>query len=110
MSRYYVGDKNVPWWVELLQESGLIIELMEVTPVTYILTFKDTYAGTRKEYLYDGDFLQFDDATWSVTIGKGDFHRAVQDTFDKYTPEKQHEIREKMLSQQRYKIGRRRHE
>lgn len=81
--RYYVGDPIIPWWVEKLVDCGLITEVRESAAITFILTFKTTRTDPNKHYLYDGDFLELDEETGSVTIGYADWDKALAKDFEK---------------------------
>ena len=81
--RYYVGDPIIPWWVEKLVDRGLITEVRENAAITFILTYKTTYNDSSKHYLYDGDFLELNEETGSVTIGLSDWDTALSKDFRK---------------------------
>ena len=55
-----------------LVDCGLIVEVRESAAITFILTFKTTINDSSKHYLYDGDFLELNEETGSVTIGYAD--------------------------------------
>ena len=74
--RYYVGDKQIPWWVHELIDRHLIIKITS-SPITDILIYKTGYFDTKKSYLYEGDFLEYDSKTGSVTIGYDDWSTAL---------------------------------
>lgn len=76
--RYYVGDKNIPWWVRALKDKGLIIEILDETPLSYVLVYKRTLIDTGKHYLFDGDFLEYNRNTGAVTIGYNDWDKALR--------------------------------
>lgn len=80
-ARYYIGDPNIPWWVEKLAHKGLITTIRESAAVTFILIYKRTYNDTGKSYLYDGDYLELDEKTGAVTIGHSDWDTALQEDF-----------------------------
>lgn len=82
-TRYYVGDKNIPWWVEKLVDSGLITSVRENIGVAFVLTFKPTKTSTYKNYLYDGDYLELDEETGAVTIGLEEWSKALASDFQK---------------------------
>lgn len=86
--RYYVGDPIIPWWVQKLIDRGLIINVRENVAVTFILTFKTSFNDTNENYLYDGDFLELNEETGSVTIGYEDWDRALAKDFRKQNWEK----------------------
>lgn len=81
--RYYVGDPDIPWWVEELIEKKLIIEVRENAAITFFLTFKHGFDDTRLHYLYDGDFLELNEDTGAVTIGYNDWDTALSEFFKK---------------------------
>lgn len=81
--RYYVGDAIIPWWVEKLVDRGLITEVRENAAITFILTFKRSPTDTSQNYLYDGDFLELDEDTGSVTIGYAEWDTALAADFRK---------------------------
>ena len=81
--KYYVGDPNIPWWVNKLVDCGLIDEVRENAAITFFLTYKTTFTDTEKYYLYDGDYLELDEETGAVTIGLADWARALADDFQK---------------------------
>ena len=87
-TRYYVGDNIIPWWVKKLVDCGLIVEVRESAAITFILTFKTTINDSSKHYLYDGDFLELNEETGSVTIGYADWDKALANDFQKINHEK----------------------
>lgn len=82
-TKYYVGDPNIPWWVEKLIDCGLIVEVRENAAITFFLTYKTTLSDANTYYLYDGDYLQLDEETGAVTIGFEDWSKALADDFQK---------------------------
>jgi hypothetical protein len=50
----------------------LITEVRESAAITFILTFKTNTSDPNEHYLYDGDFLELNEETGSVTIGYAD--------------------------------------
>lgn len=81
--RYYVGDPIIPWWVERLVDCGLIMHVRENAGITYVLCFKKTITDTQRHYLYDGDFLELNEDTGSVTIGYHEWDKALAKDFEK---------------------------
>lgn len=82
-TRYYVGDPNIPWWVEKLIKCNLIVEVRENAVTTFFLTYKVTFDDTEIHYLYDGDYLELNEETGAVTIGYADWEKALADDFQK---------------------------
>ena len=80
-TRYYVGDNIIPWWVSKLVNCGLITEARGSAAVTSFLTFRHTRLDSKDHYLYDGDFLELNEETGSVTIGYADWDKALRDDF-----------------------------
>lgn len=87
-TRYYVGDNIIPWWVKKLVDCGLITEVRESAAITFILTFKTTTSDASEHYLYDGDFLELNEETGSVTIGYEAWDKALAKDFQKINHEK----------------------
>lgn len=87
-TKYYVGDPNIPWWVEKLINCGLIVEVRENAAITFFLTYKTTYDDTSLHYLYDGDYLELNEETGAVTIGYGDWDKALASDFERQNWEK----------------------
>lgn len=87
-TRYYVGDPNIPWWVKRLVDCGLISEVRESAAITFILTYFTAKNDTTERYLYDGDFLELNEETGSVTIGYEDWDKALEKDFRKQNWEK----------------------
>lgn len=79
--RYYVGDPDIPWWVEELVKKKLIIEVRENAAITFFLTFRHGFDDTKLYYLYDGDFLELNEETGAVTIGYSDWDTALSEFF-----------------------------
>lgn len=50
-------------------DRGLITSVRESAAVTFVLSYKITPTDTNVHYLYDGDFLELNEETGSVTIG-----------------------------------------
>ena len=82
-TKYYVGDPNIPWWVEKLIDCGLIFEVRENAAITFFLTYRTTFTDTKKYYLYNGDYLELDEETGAVTIGYEDWAKALSKDFQK---------------------------
>ena len=82
-TKYFIGDSSIPWWVKKLVDCGLIIEVRESAAITFILTFKTTADDTNEYYLYNGDFLELNEETGSVTIGHNDWDKALAEDFEK---------------------------
>ena len=76
MSRWFVGDKDRPWWVEQLYQQGLITKF-GTTTITDFIIFKRSDTDMSNNYLYEGDFLQIDDKTGVVTVGYNWLSRAI---------------------------------
>ena len=87
-TRYYVGDNIIPWWVKELVDRGLITEVRESVAITFILTYKTTYDDSEEHFLYDGDFLELNEETGSVTIGYADWDKALANDFQKINHKK----------------------
>ena len=87
-TRYYVGDTSIPWWVQELVHQGLITEVRGSAAITFILTYKTTYQDAGEHFLYDGDFLELNEETGSVTIGYADWDKALASDFEKMNWEK----------------------
>lgn len=87
-TRYYVGDNIIPWWVEKLVDCGLITEVRGSAAVTFFLVFKHTHSDTKDHYLYEGDFLELNEETGSVTIGYADWDKALSGDFAKINHQK----------------------
>lgn len=66
----------------------MIVEVRESAAITFILTFKTTTSDAGKHYLYDGDFLELNEETGSVTIGYADWDKALAKDFQKINHEK----------------------
>ena len=79
--RYYVGDPDIPWWIEELVKKKLIIDVRENAAITFFLTFRHTLTDTKIHYLYDGDFLELDEDTGAVTIGYAEWDTALSEHF-----------------------------
>lgn len=82
-TRYYIGDPNIPWWVEKLAHKGLITTIRKSAAITFVLIYKETYTDTSKHYLYDGDYLELNEETGAVTIGHPDWDNALEEDFQK---------------------------
>lgn len=81
--RFYIGDKERPWWIDRLLDIGFIVSI-EPSSITDILTYKRTKLDSKKNYLYDGDFLEYDTDTGSVTIGHKEWDSILEiDTLEK---------------------------
>lgn len=80
-TRYYIGDPIIPWWVQRLVDCGLIIEVRENAAITFFLTYRNSLTDSEEHYLYDGDFLELNEDTGSVTIGYEDWDRALKEDF-----------------------------
>ena len=102
--RYYVGDPIIPWWVRKLIDRGLILEVRGSAAVTFYLVFRESFTGTNKSYLYDGDFLELNEETGSVTIGYADWDRALEADFRKQNWEKFKESLKKTEQDKKEKI------
>jgi len=87
-TRYYVGDNIIPWWVSKLSNCGLITEIRGSAAVTFFLVFKHTPFDGKDHYLYEGDFLELNEETGSVTIGYADWDKALRDDFAKMNHQK----------------------
>jgi hypothetical protein len=87
-TRYYVGDNIIPWWVEKLIDCGLITQVRGSAAITFFLVFKHTYTDSKEHYLYDGDFLELNEETGSVTIGYADWDSALHEDFAKMNHKK----------------------
>ena len=101
--RYYVGDNIIPWWVKELVDRGLITEVRESAAITFILTYKTTYTDSGEHFLYDGDFLELNEETGSVTIGYADWDKALTDDFQKINHKKFVESLRKTIKDERKK-------
>lgn len=66
----------------------MITEVRESAAVTFILSFKTTTNDTSEHYLYDGDFLELNEETGSVTIGYEAWDKALAKDFQKINHEK----------------------
>lgn len=84
--RYYVGDKNIPWWIHVLKEEGLILDIKKDFPETSVLTYKNTPFDTNKHYLYDGDYLELNEKTGAITIGIVDWENMLNLIFFRNHP------------------------
>lgn len=82
-TRYYVGDPNIPWWVEELAHQGLITTIRESAAITFILVFKTCRSDAGEHYLYDGDYLELNEETGAVTIGYDEWDKALSSEFQK---------------------------
>lgn len=71
-----------------LEEEGYIVEVRESAAITFFLTYKTTKTDSKKHYLYDGDFLELNEETGSVTIGYAEWDRALAKDFEKVNWEK----------------------
>ena len=91
--RYYVGDKNIPWWIQVLKDEGLILNIKEdfITatkdfPQLSGLIYKDALLDTNKHYLYNGDYLELNEKTGAVTIGRTDWENMLNLIFFRNHP------------------------
>lgn len=79
--RYYIGDPDIPWWVEELVKEKLIVEVRENAAVTFFLTYRQSKTDPKIYYLYEGDFIELNEETGSVTIGYEDWDTALKEHF-----------------------------
>lgn len=75
-TRYYVGDRKIPWWVQELIDRHLVLKIKSLS-ITDILIYQQGYFDNKKRYLYEGDFLEYNDKTGCVTIGFHDWSKAL---------------------------------
>lgn len=69
-------------------DRGLITSVRESAAVTFVLSYKITPTDTSVHYLYDGDFLELNEETGSVTIGYESWDKALSDDFQKINHQK----------------------